>query len=77
MLHFFGRLGLLGTVLGGLILGWLGVDKLTGHQLATQHEPLMVAGALSLMAGMLLFSTGLLSEVLIRIYFEARVGGCN
>ena len=44
-MHFFGRLGLLGTVLGGLILGGLTVYKLSGSPLMPQHGPLLVAGA--------------------------------
>src|SRR5262249_1686604 len=71
-MHFFGRLGLLATALGGLILGCLAVSKLAGHHLMPQHGPLMVAAGLSLLTGLLLFSTGLLSEILIRTYFESQ-----
>ena len=71
-MHFFGRLSLMGTVLGSLILGWLVVYKLTGQQLLPQHGPLMVAGSLLLLAGLLMFTTGLLSEILIRTYFESQ-----
>jgi glycosyltransferase involved in cell wall biosynthesis len=71
-MHFFGRLGLLGSMFGALILGYLTVYKATGHQLAQQHGPLLVAGALLLLGGMLMFSTGLLSEVMIRTYFESQ-----
>jgi glycosyltransferase involved in cell wall biosynthesis len=71
-MHFFGRLGLLGTMLGGMILGCLAVSKLTGHHLLLQHGPLMAAGALLLLTGLLMFTTGLLSEILIRTYFESQ-----
>jgi hypothetical protein len=71
-MHFFGRLSLLGTMLGGLILGCLVVNKLTGQQLLPQHGPLMIAGALLLLTGLLMFTTGLLSEILIRTYFESQ-----
>jgi glycosyltransferase involved in cell wall biosynthesis len=71
-MHFFGRLSLLGTMLGGLILGCLAVYKVTGQQLLPQHGPLMVAGALLLLAGLLMFTAGLLSEILIRTYFESQ-----
>jgi len=37
-----------------------------------QHGPLMIAGVLLLLAGLLMFSTGLLSEILIRTYFESQ-----
>jgi hypothetical protein len=55
-----------------MILGYLAVYKLTGHHLMLQHGPLMAAGALLLLAGLLMFSTGLLSEILIRTYFESQ-----
>src|SRR5260370_13251553 len=71
-MHFFGRLGLAGCVLGGIILGSLAVLKLMGHELVAEHGPLMIAGGLLLLAGLMMFSTGLLSEVLIRTYFESQ-----
>src|SRR5262249_25822893 len=71
-MHFFGRLGLTGTMLGSLILGYLTIYKLTGRPLMLQHGPLMIAGVLSLLAGLLMFSTGLLSEILIRTYFDSQ-----
>ncbi len=71
-MHFFGRLGLLGTALGTVTLGCLAVYKLTGHHLMLQHGPLLVAGALLLLSGLLMFCTGLLSEILIRTYFESQ-----
>src|SRR5881296_2948403 len=42
-MHFFGRLGLLGTMLGGSILGVLAIYKLTGRDLMPHHGPLIVA----------------------------------
>ena len=71
-MHFFGRLGLLGTLLGGAILSCLTLYKLTGHDLILNHGPLIVAGGLLLLAGLLMFSTGLVSEILIRTYFESQ-----
>lgn len=72
-MHFFGNLGLVGTLAGGGILGYLAVYKLvTGNDIVIQHGPLMVAGGLLLLAGLMMFSTGLLGEVLIRTYFESQ-----
>lgn len=71
-MYFFGKLGIAGTAVGGLILGYLFVYKVTGHEIAVQHGPLMVAGALLLLAGLMMFSTGLLGEVLMRTYFESQ-----
>jgi hypothetical protein len=71
LMHLFGRLGLMATTLGSVILGYLAIYKFTGHHLMFQHGPLMIAGVLALLAGLVMFSTGLLSEILIRTYFES------
>jgi glycosyltransferase involved in cell wall biosynthesis len=71
-MHFFGKIGLAGTLLGGAIMAYLFVYKITGHEIAVQHGPLMIAGALLLLTGIMMFSTGLLGEVLIRTYFESQ-----
>jgi glycosyltransferase involved in cell wall biosynthesis len=71
-MHFFGKLGLLGTSVGGLILGYLAIHKLSGQEILIEHGPLMLAGSLLLLAGIMMFSTGLLGEVLIRTYFESQ-----
>ena len=71
-MHFFGMLGLGGVTLGGIILAYLAVFKLMGNDLVTEHGPLMIAGALLFLAGMMMFSTGLLGEVLMRTYFESQ-----
>jgi glycosyltransferase involved in cell wall biosynthesis len=71
-MHFFGRVGLAGVTLGGAILAWLALYKLLGHELVSEHGPLMIAGGLLLLAGLMMFSTGLLGEVLMRTYFESQ-----
>jgi glycosyltransferase involved in cell wall biosynthesis len=71
-MHFFGRVGLVGLFFGGAILGTLAVYKLLGHAIATEHGPLMIAGGLLLLGGLMMFSTGLLGEVLMRTYFESQ-----
>ncbi len=71
-MHFFGSLGLAGTLLGGVILAYLCAYKLMGYDLVADHGPLMVAGALLLLAGLMMFSTGLLGEMLMRTYFESQ-----
>jgi hypothetical protein len=38
----------------------------------TQHGPLMVLGAMAIIAGVQLVCTGLLGEILIRTYFESQ-----
>ena len=71
-MHFFGKIGLLGTSVGGAILGYLAFRKFTGHEILVQHGPLMLAGSILLLAGLMMFSTGLLGEVLMRTYFESQ-----
>ncbi|MGD0438929.1 MAG: glycosyltransferase family 2 protein [Bryobacteraceae bacterium] len=71
-MHFFGRLGLIGLFCGGAILGTLAVRRLLGHPLMQEHGPLLVAGGLLLLGGLMMFSTGLLGEVLMRTYFESQ-----
>ncbi|GAB4362441.1 MAG: glycosyltransferase family 2 protein [Bryobacter sp.] len=71
-MHFFGMLGLAGTLLGGLIMFYLLVYKLLGNEIAIQHGPLMIAGALLLLSGISMFSTGILGEMLMRTYFESQ-----
>jgi glycosyltransferase involved in cell wall biosynthesis len=72
-MHFFGSLGLAGTTTGGAILTYLAIHKIFwGHDIVDEHGPLMVAGALLLLAGIMMFCTGLIGEVLMRTYFESQ-----
>ncbi|MCU0247578.1 MAG: glycosyltransferase, partial [Bryobacter sp.] len=71
-MHFFGMFGLGGVTLGGLIMAYLIAFKLFGGHLVAEHGPLLIAGALLLLGGIMMFSTGLLGEVLIRTYFESQ-----
>ncbi|MEP7366098.1 MAG: glycosyltransferase family 2 protein [Acidobacteriota bacterium] len=71
-MHFFGKLGLIGTTLGGLIMAYLAVFKIMGGELVQDHGPLMIAGAMLLITGIMMFSTGILGEVMIRTYFESQ-----
>jgi len=55
------------------VLFWLGIVKLfTGKDLVAEHGPLMVAGCLLLLAGLMMFTTGLIGEMLMRVYFESQ-----
>ena len=73
-MHFFGKFGLLGLTSGGAIMAYLLVYKLLDFQrdLVTDHGPLMVLGAILVLGGLMLFSTGLLGEIMIRTYFESQ-----
>ena len=63
---------MLGFFLGSVIVGGLVIHKLWGHSILQDHGALLVAGALLLLAGMMMFTTGLLGEVLMRTYFESQ-----
>jgi glycosyltransferase involved in cell wall biosynthesis len=73
-MHFFGSLGLIGTTLGGGTLAWLAVSKLLNmdHDIVVEHGPLMVAAGLFLLGGLMMFSTGLIGEMMMRTYFESQ-----
>lgn len=71
-MHFFGRLGLLSFVSGFSILGGLLIHKLWGHGMLEEHGPLLIFGVLLLILGVIMFSTGLLGEILMRTYFESQ-----
>jgi glycosyltransferase involved in cell wall biosynthesis len=71
-MHFFGLLGLIGTMLGGGIMAFLLCEKLLGYDIIVEHAPLMMAGGLLLLAGLMMFSTGLMGEMMMRTYFESQ-----
>jgi glycosyltransferase involved in cell wall biosynthesis len=68
-LQAFGGVGLALLTIGGLILAWLAFDKLAlGHDIG--GRPLLLLGALLALIGVQLLATGLLGELLTRIYHE-------
>ena len=72
-MQLFGNLGLLSTLSGMGILGWLVLRKfMVGDDLVLKHGPMMLAGGLLLLAGLMMFCTGLLGEILMRTYFETQ-----
>lgn len=66
--HFFGSLGLAIGAVGTAILGYLGVLKLLGENVG--GRPLLILGFFALIAGLQFLTTGVLAELLIRIYFD-------
>ena len=55
------------------MLGFCLVEKLSSDiDIVAAHGPLMIAGSLLLLAGLMMFSTGLIGELLIRTYFESQ-----
>jgi glycosyltransferase involved in cell wall biosynthesis len=70
-LHLFGGLGLLLSLAGVAVLGYLAVAKVLGE--AIGHRPLLTLGVLLVVVGIQLVSLGLLSE-LITSHHEERAG---
>src|ERR1051325_2951994 len=71
-IHFFGSIGLAGVTTGGSIMVYLLIQKLLGQDIVVEHGPLMLAGALLLLAGLVMFSSGLIGEMMMRTYFESQ-----
>ncbi len=75
-LHFFGKAGLALLGLGAVILTYGLVRKIIGwfsdgFDLFTVHGPLMALGFMCIITALLLLATGLIGEMLMRIYFES------
>jgi glycosyltransferase involved in cell wall biosynthesis len=71
-MHFFGKWGLGGIATGTLVMLYMIFEKLIGHDIFVEHGPLLVAGALLWFAGLMMFSTGLIGEMITRTYFESQ-----
>jgi glycosyltransferase involved in cell wall biosynthesis len=68
-IHAFGGVGLSLGAIGGLVLVWLTVDKLVfGHDIG--GRPLLLLGVMLVLIGVQLVATGVLGEMLTRIYHE-------
>ncbi len=72
-LHFFGKLFLACTVLSSFIGCFLLTRKfIAGVHIFEVHGPLMLLGAVLLLAGVQFLAIGLLGEILVRVYFESQ-----
>jgi glycosyltransferase involved in cell wall biosynthesis len=70
-MQVFGLGGILSACFGTGICGWLAVDKLVnGASLA--NRPLLLLGALLIVVGIQLLSTGLVADLLARTYYESQ-----
>lgn len=70
-LHMFGRVGMLASFMGLVILSGLVIEKLVFHA-NIGDRPLLMLGVLLLFTGIQFISTGLLAELQIRTYFESQ-----
>ncbi len=66
--HFFGGLGLAVFFIGSLMLTYLGVLKLLGEDIG--NRPLLALGFFLVMGGLQLLTTGVLAELLMRVYYD-------
>jgi len=69
-MQFFGKWGLVSSIVGlGVIV--LLISEKVFEQAPLDGRPLLILASVALLGGMLLFCTGLLGEVLTRIYHES------
>lgn len=68
--HFFGSIGLVFGAFGTLALGYLGIIKfLLGHDIGSR--PLLLIAVLCILMSVQFLTTGVLSELVSRTYFES------
>ncbi len=68
--HLFGTIGLAFGFIGSLILTWLGIDKfILGNDIG--GRPLLLAGVMLVITSIQFLTTGIIAEMLSRIYFES------
>jgi glycosyltransferase involved in cell wall biosynthesis len=66
--HFFGGMGLVVLLAGLLLLGYMAVLKAMGESIGTR--PLLTLGFFLVLGGVQLLTTGVLSELLMRVYYD-------
>ncbi len=72
-LHLFGGIGIVMSFVGFLILLWMAAEKIFfGAALAEKIWPLI--GIFFVLAGMQLFVSGLLADIMVKNYYENRNG---
>ncbi len=69
-MHLFGGAGLFMFVVGILINFYLLIEKLLGHEI--WGRPLLVLGVIMLIGGLQLITFGIIAELIMRVYYEAR-----
>lgn len=70
-IHLFGGLGMILSVLGTGLLLWMGVEKIIFHaSIADRIWP--IVGIFFILVGVQLFVAGLLADMMVRNYYQAR-----
>ena len=68
-LHFFGTIGALGIVSGGVLATWLLALKVfTGQHVLYMHGPMFIIAGILILAGIQMLGIGLLGELQVRHY---------
>ena len=71
-LHFFGTIGSLSMLIGGLVaLLLLGLKVATGQHVMDEHGPLFVVAGILILAGIQMLAIGLLGELQVRHYHHS------
>jgi len=70
-MHFFGTIGLASLAVGSAMLLYLFVDKFVDGA-SISGRPMLIAGVLFFLAGLQFLNTGILGEMLSRVYYEAQ-----
>ncbi len=71
-LHLFGKVGLVNLAGAVLIGAYLAYEKIRGREILRAHGPLLILGVMLMMMSLMFFSTGLLAEMISRVYFETQ-----
>lgn len=69
-MHLFGNIGVVLSLIGSVILGYLGVLKLMGNDI--WGKPLLLLGILLVIAGIQLVTIGIVVEIQMRTYYESQ-----
>jgi hypothetical protein len=71
-LHFFGKAAFYCIVAASLIFAYVLFDKFYFNvPIASAHGPLTAAGIMFILIGLIFVSTGLIGEMISRVYFES------
>ncbi len=69
-MHLFGNFGVALFAIGALINFYLGILKLTGHDI--WGKPLLILGLMLVIAGIQLITIGIVVEIQMRTYYESQ-----
>ncbi|MDX2135087.1 MAG: glycosyltransferase family 2 protein [Saprospiraceae bacterium] len=69
-MHLFGGWGVLFAGIGVIIMLYLLIEKILGHDI--WGRPLLILGTVLTVAGMQLIALGILSEMMVRTYYESQ-----